>query len=571
MTNKKKSRILKISFPALMAACVFLAALAAPAHAQRESVDRAIREVDRPYLKEAEEKLSAPPQKPVIEEKIEREKAKGPSFLAKDIKLAGVESFPPEDFDPLIGPYEGREVSMDDLDTLAQEIAREYLRKGVISACFVPPQEVREGVVTIQVVEARMGKLNITPHKYFEEDMLRFYWDIRPGEILNYEDMSRSLYLMNKNPDRTVKATLYAGEKPRTTDITLDTVTRFPFHFTWGFDREGTPASGKERWTVGVLDNNFLFVDDTLIFGYTFGQHFYGIYGYHAVPITDFGTSVMYGYSASQSIPQKQYALFGLESESQTASVSVHQDLFQKGAYRGEAYIGFDAKDKTTWVTQGTLNRDRLRILNFGCSMIHEYPGAVTFMNPELSQGINGLGARDTSPMTSREASNTFSIFNLSLSHTRALPNDFRAVFKFKCQLASEALPSIEQYSLGGMNSVRGYPDADFLADDAFQTNFELLIPPFMLPEEIRLPVIGRLSIKDLLTGVVFFDYGYGQKRGNRANEENFGSLAGMGTGLRIKAFNRGTIRLEWGFPYGDRPQTETSNARFHIAIDLKY
>ena len=95
----------------------------------------------------------------------------------------------------------------------------------------------------------------------------------------------------------SVKASLYAGEKPRTTDVTLDVTTRFPLHFTAGYDREGTPSSGKDRWTVGALHNNFLFVDDTLIFGYTFGKNFYGIYGYHSVPITNFGTSVLYGYS----------------------------------------------------------------------------------------------------------------------------------------------------------------------------------------------------------------------------------------------------------------------------------
>jgi hemolysin activation/secretion protein len=255
---------------------------------------------------------------------------------------------------------------------------------------------------------------------------------------------------------------------------------------------------------------------------------------------------------------------------SQAASLFVHQDIFQKADYKGEVYFGFEAKDKTTWVYDGTTNRNRLRILTFGSNLIHEYPGTITYINPEFSQGINGFGARGKSPLSSREADNTFSIFTLNINHVRALPLNLRAAVKFKCQIASEVLPSQEEFSLGGIDSVRGYPSGDYLADNAFQTNFELQIPAFFIPENIKIPYDDR-PLKDNITGVAFFDYGYGQKRGDRSTEQKDDSLAGLGVGVRLRVFKLGVIRLEWGFPVGDKPLTETAPGRFHISIDFQY
>jgi hemolysin activation/secretion protein len=539
-------------------------------HAQSD-FDRAVREVDRIFRKEVEKELRTPPKKPDIEE--EREKKKAPealSFLAEKITLIGTESYSPEDFQIIIGKYEGKEVDLNDLNILCREIERDYLKKGIITACFVPPQEVRDGTVILQVVESKMGDLDIQDSKYLDEDILKFYWTIKPGQVLRYDKMSRCVYLMNKNPDRTVKATLYAGKKPGTTDVRLDAETRFPVHVTGSFDREGVVSTGKERWGAGVRHNNFLFVDDTLISGVSLGQDFYGVYGYHSVPITNMGTSIMYGVSYSEASPKKEFTDLGLKSVSQAASLFVHQDIFRKADYKGEVYFGFEAKDKTTWVYDGTTNRNRLRILTFGSNLIHEYPGTITYINPEFSQGINGFGARGKSPLSSREADNTFSIFNLNINHIRALPLNLRAAVKFKCQIASEILPSQEEFSLGGIDSVRGYPSGDYLADNAFQTNFELQIPAFFIPEDIRIPYDDR-PLKDNVTGVAFFDYGYGQKRGDRSTEQKDDSLAGLGVGVRLRVFKLGVIRLEWGFPVGDKPLTETAPGRFHISIDFQY
>jgi len=546
------------------------------------AIDQATREVDRHFREEAEEKLAPPPREPpkVVEKKVEKE-PEGPTFFVKKIKLVGTVSFFPDEFDHLTEKYEGEKVSIEGLNILCKSIEREYLRKGVIAACFLPPQDVKEGIVVLRVVEAKMGRLQVKENKSLwwsklwpQKERVAYYWDIRPGGVLRYDKMSRSLQIMNGNPDRTVTATLHAGKKPGTTDVLVDTAFNFPVHGGFSFDREGAPSTGRDEIGVSLRNNSCLFVDDTLLLGSTFGKDFTGMYAYHTVPLTNFGTSILYGYSDSKSAPQKQYIASMIRSRSRNVSFYWQQDLYKKAEYIGNFAIGIDANDKKTDTVQGPLVRDRFRILRAKATLLHRYPGCITYIRPQFSQGLNIFGAKRQNQYSSRggQCRNTFSKFNISISHKRSLPLNLQASLNFSGQIAGEKLASQEQFSIGGINSVRGYPAQDFYGDNGARLSFELLVPSFWIPEKLKLPYDSQ-SVRDSITGVLFIDDAYAQKRGSlTSGERRKAHYTGIGMGVRMRLYNQSLIRMEWGFPVGnDKPITESPiSPRFHISISVE-
>jgi len=541
-----------------------------PSLAWGQNFDAATREMDRDVRGEMEKKLLPKPKAPAIKEKVKTpEEKKGPKFFVKEIVLEGCESIPPEHFTPLVEKYENKEVYLSELEILAKEIQREYLRKMIIASCYIPPQDASKGTAILRVTEARMGTLTINKTKWFDEDTYKFYWTLKKGDVIRYDKMRRSLLLMNENPDRDVSANLKAGEEPGTTDIIIDAKTRFPIHPTFSFDNEGVRSTGKDRITFGGRDNNVLFVDDMLLAGYTYGKDFSGVYFYHSIPITNCGTRVMWGLNDSRSKPKKEFESFGIKSHVQNWSFFAYQDLYYKAEYLGEFSIGLDIKDKGTKYNLGTLNRDRLRILRVGASIMTRFFGGMTYLNPQVSQGIHFLGARRKSELSSRKADCIFTKFNLSLRHKRSLPFNFQTNLTFKTQVASETLTPQEEYFLGGIDSVRGYPSGDFLADNAFQANVELLTHFFFIPEDWKLPFQDK-TIKENVTGLAFFDYGYGEKHGRLGNEQKKVTFASFGTGLRIRVYDRMLLRLEWGFPVAERPLTETADSRFHLSLNIE-
>jgi hypothetical protein len=136
-------------------------------------------------------------------------------------------------------------------------------------------------------------------------------------------------------------------------------------------------------------------------------------------------------------------------------------------------------------------------------------------------------------------------------------------------QLPSEKLFSQEQYGLGGIDTVRGYPASDYLADKMVLVNAELLSPFFFVPKSWRLPYAEK-PIKEQLTGVGFFDYGYGEQRGNPKPH----TMASVGAGVRMSFYNQVLLRLEWGFPLKPPGQDFLTEGmcpgRFHISLNIE-
>lgn len=553
----------------------FLACLAItqPLYSQ-QAVERATRETDilsRPDR--YEEKLRSVPEKPAEPKlkELPEPKEGEEKFFVKKINLVGCEFIPCSEFEPILKKHEGKEIALSGLQAIAKEIERDYLRKGVIAAVFVPAQEIKDDTVVLQVVEAKMGELKVQDAKYFNNKRLFKYWKVPEDSILRYDLISQGIQMMNKNPDREVKAALFAGKKPGTTDVLLTPKTRFPAHATYSFDNEGIATTGKKRVGYGLRYNNFLGLDDTFLGGYTFGRSFGGTYFYHTVPIGYKGASVLYGYSRSESKPLKEFVGTGLKSEAVNSNISIRQDIYKKDEYVGEVFFGFDAHDKTIKTNTGPINRDRARIFSIGGNFIKRKLGSTTSVSPQYSHAVSMFGATGhNNPLASRGAYPVFDKFNLSVQHKRVMPFNTQVNLRFKSQLTDRKLTPQEEFGLGGIDSVRGYPASDYLADNALFTSVELLIPPAFIPAEWKIP-FAEDTLRNQTTLVGFIDYGWGKRLGALPTEKGHVNLLGIGQGIRFNLFNQALLRMEWGFPIAaNNPETEGGRGRFHFSVDFQ-
>ncbi|MDD5440524.1 MAG: ShlB/FhaC/HecB family hemolysin secretion/activation protein, partial [Candidatus Omnitrophica bacterium] len=376
---------------------------------------------------------------------------------------------------------------------------------------------------------------------------------------------------INRNPDREAKATLTAGKTPGTTDVILDVETHFPFHPTFNYNREGSYNTGKDCFGYGFRDNNFLGLDDTLMCGQTLSKSSSSYYAYHYVPISNQGTSFLYGLSRASAFPRKDFASYDLRSFSDSASFFIHQDLYDLDNYRGEFYFGLDGKDKYITSNQGLVNKDRLRILRFGARGIYKTRESVIYIQPEFSQGLNLFGAERKNEYSSRQAENTFNKFNLSFAYRRKLTPFLQFSEKNNLQIAFERLTPQEELALGGLDSVRGYAYGDYYADSGIQTSAELLFQPIFLPKEVRLWK-SKTPLSEDVTGVLFFDHGFGYRRGKMENENWARKMASCGAGFRVKLYDMIYVRFEWGFvlPMGNPGFSESSPSRLHFSIEFE-
>jgi len=420
-------------------------------------------------------------------------------------------------------------------------------------------------------MEAKMGKLVIQKHKFFKNNTLKKYWDILPDETMRYNKMSKSLQLMNKNPDREVKAALHAGEKTGTTDVLVTVNTHFPAHLVMSFDNEGVPITGRARKGFGMRHSNFLGLGDTLLSGYTYGKEFSGKYAYHSIPVGYNGASLLYGWNYSKSSPKEEYTKDILRSSIASTSLSLHRDIYKEnGEYLGEVSTGFNTSDKSVTQNTGVYSHDKLRIVTLGGTYVKNDSQGITIISPELDQGLDAFSATSRgNPRASRNAKSAFTKFLLTAQRRTNLPHNMQGNLKLRTQLTSSKLMPQEELGIGGIDSVRGYPPSDFNADNAAIFNAELLIPATFIPKSWYMPYANE-PLRQQVTALLFTDYGWGMLKGAPITQTNTVNDASTGAGLRIRFYNQALMRLEWGFPFGMHAATAGGNNRFHFSVDFQ-
>ncbi len=132
----------------------------------------------------------------------------------------------------------------------------------------VPRQNIASGVLQLQIIESRLGNVNITGNHWRDSARSLKYIQLKRNDVLDEQLLLKDLQFMNRNPFRRVDYIYEPGEKEYTTDLTLYVEDRRPVRFYLGSDNSGVATTGRLRW-FGGFNLAYLFGDDNLSYQYT--------------------------------------------------------------------------------------------------------------------------------------------------------------------------------------------------------------------------------------------------------------------------------------------------------------
>ena len=537
-----------------------------PAGSSAEVIEAKAREKAKEKL---EEKI---PEAPKIEApEAPPKKADETAVFIRRIRLRFHESVPQkeaavfvklENFRDRLAPYENRSVTFSEVTALTKELESALREKGFFAVVRVPPQDIRQGELVLEVLLSRMGDLSMEGPHYFRKRKTLSYWTLPAGQILRYDAILASVLAMNENPDREVKPLLQAGKTVGTTDVILKSEERFPLHAGYSFDNQGVKLTGRERQGFTLRHNNILTLDDIFLIGTVFGNTYGAVFLQHILPLNSRGTRFVWGVSHAQVNPKKEFKEFGINGISQTYSMSLRQKLLQNRSTLANAYIGLNFKERSTHILSVTSVWDRLRVLSFGGDLQKKDAHGLWTLNQDFYFGFSPHG--DGFALTSRRAESNFLKYGFSFQRQQILPFGSQAHLKFQGQLSPDKLTSQEEFYLGGSTTVRGYPETDYAADQALLASGEYLVPFFAAPKSWKLPYSSK-TLREQIQLIGFFDYGYGRLRDPSERESRTRRLIGVGGGFAISLRENLSARFEWGAPLGEEPLTESGEDQFHF------
>jgi hemolysin activation/secretion protein len=133
------------------------------------------------------------------------------------------------------------------------------------------------------------------------------------------------------------------------------------------------------------------------------------------------------------------------------------------------------------------------------------------------------------------------------------LPFSSTLLWKNQIQLSPYILSAAEQFQVGGIINVRGYPPAEVVGDEGYAMTWEWSIPPYLISKKIKVP-LSQARLYDALRLVTFYDWANTRLRRPIVTEEKNKTLTSAGWGVRFNLPENFSLRAEFAWPLDNTP-----------------
>lgn len=497
------------------------------------------------------------------------------NFEIKEFLVGGNTLLSKEEITGALSGFTGSDKTATDVEKAREELEGLYHKEGYPTVLVnIPEQTVEEGIITLQVIESKIGEVRVTGNRYFtREKILEDLPSFRPGEILHIPSVQADLNKVNSNRDLKVSPILMAGREPGTTDVELKVKDQLPLH--------------------GSIELNNRSSHDTS------DLRLNGIIGYHNLWQREHSASFQY-----QTAPEERedvqvvagsyvfptpwndehlLAMYGIWSDSETAFGEGFQ-VIGKGKIFGARYViplpayksyahnitaGLDYKDFDDTLgfqneEGGTKTPVTYVPLSFSYSSSLPDSTGFTQFSAGLNMALRGMVTDQREFEIKRyKARGNYMYATAGIERTQKLPAGMDLFLKLDGQIADQPLIANEQYSAGGMESVRGYKESEELGDDAIHGTLEFRAPDlarmFDLPEKFS------------LMPYLFYDAAALRAKDPLPGEDRSATLQGAGVGLRGYVTRYIEYGFDWATALADTDRTERGETRICFRVKCEF
>jgi hemolysin activation/secretion protein len=220
-----------------------------------------------------------PPRRPGVDTRIDvpqiptavpPERARQIRFVLRGVTITGSSVYTAEQLSQHYRSLIGREVSLLEIYGVANQITARYRNDGyVLSQTFVPQQQIRDGVVQIQVVEGRINRViirdegKLSSYNYF----LRYAERLKGSQPVTQRELERYLLLLNDFPGMRVSGVLAPSDQPGAADLILEvTYKRIDAYAT--LDNRGSRFLGPYQAEFSGAVNGVVDTGDRVLYRY---------------------------------------------------------------------------------------------------------------------------------------------------------------------------------------------------------------------------------------------------------------------------------------------------------------
>jgi hemolysin activation/secretion protein len=473
----------------------------------------------------------------------------------REIRVLGSTVFTAEELAQVTDPYRDREITSEDIESLRVAMTLLYVKHGYsTSGTVVPDQAIVDGLLTIQVIEGKLSRIDVEGNYWFRSIYFTSRLQRNAGPPVNVNALQERLQLFQT--DRRIErinAELRPGETRGESVLNVRVAERRPIKAWLEYNNFTSPTVGSNQVMGTIADQNLLGFGDALSvkYGQSFGTdsnaHGSGINPNLSVsyvaPVTPYDTTFGVDYrrvdfTAIQSSVKPLDITGKFESIGLTLRQPVFRTLSQEFALaltgQSESFRSSLLGNPFEFQSGSTNGLSQVSVLRFSQEYVHRTQEQVISALSRMSFGLPVLGATVNSG-PDQATGEFFSWLGQTQLVRRLNPTNIQLLARADLQLTNKHLFIIEQMAVGGRYSVRGYREFTQLADNVFLGSLEA-----------RIPVYRSAIGEELLYLVPFFDYGRAWNT-NTVVTPSPEWLASVGVGAIWNFWRGSRFEVYWG------------------------
>lgn len=465
-----------------------------------------------------------------LEEKAPTDAVDSKPFDVSSISISGNTLFDSTVLHALVKDAEGTSQTLLQVKALADRITDYYRNEGYpLSRAVIPQQSIENGLVQIQVIEARLGDVSIDNSSRVNDGLIESTAkQLTAGEAIAQESLERTLLLLNDLPGTNISANLSAGKEAGSTDLNVSATPAPMIAGRVTLDGYGNRFINRERIGASVSVFNPIGLGDVLSLSViTTGKRMqYGLIDYN-LALNGYGTRLGASYGALHYALGDEISALRAHGQAQTGDLWVRHPFVRSAKANLYGTVKYNYADLEDRVDAAFIKNDRhvktwSGILN-GDFRDGAFGGGINSMSIQFTNGQVKFDdpIAEIADSVTANTDGSFSKWNINLNRLQAINAKTSLWLSISGQIAEDNLDSSQKMVFGGPFSVRAYDTGAISGDNGVIGTVEL-----------------RRSLGNfhgLIQGVAFADVGQvrvNDKPWATATGDNRASLSGVGLGV---------------------------------------
>lgn len=418
--------------------------------------------------------------------------------FVREFRISGNTVFPTEELKKVTAPFENREITNNDLEEVRRQLTLYYVNRGYInSGAVLPDQKIEEGVVQIQIIEGQLTRIDVAGNKRFRPNYFRNRLQRQAGPPLNVKNLEQELQIQLQNPlIERLNAQLAPGDRPGEAVLKTE-VTEAPWwDFTTVLDNAISPSLGEARLLLlGELRNlagrgDVLSAELTWADGIDLGDDYKLRY---RLPLTVRDTALSFYYEEGDAVVvEEPFSALDIETKVETVGLQIGHPVIRGSNKQLTLAAVLERRKSETFLlglpfsfSPGVINGESVvSVLRLVQDWLSRGPNQVLSARSTFNFGLDAF---DSTVDSGRLPDSKFVSWLGQLQWARRFGARGQQVsFRVFGQVSNDPLLPIEQFSVGGLDSVRGYRTNQLVRDEGWTASFQYQLPLFRNPTGSR-------------------------------------------------------------------------------------